>query len=381
MVLFEQRSRAIYLMRSKEITEKPYLDEIDEPVYSAVESLTIVELLAQQGISNRAALQGIGIRGGDLHDPQARVSGRQRIALYRNAKRLSNDPAIGIRVGSRLHLSSYGIYGFALLSSSNLGSAVEFAFKYLKLAGPLMEKTFRLESECAVFEAKDTLNLDDALPMALEIWFGSVVSMLRDTIGRDFRPDHIQLSYPEPEYVDQYKAAWGCEISFNAPACRLEFDSSTLDQPLMQSSEITFKLCQPVCQKLLAEFDGHANLSQNLQQWMLQSPGAVPPLRAAAQHFGFNSRTLRRNLAAEGTSFRELRRQVRETLAVEYLKNTDLTTAEIAERIGFSDAANFRSAFRRWKDLTPTAYRSKVAAHGPDKLLALSWGSPGKSLA
>jgi len=42
--------------------------------------------------------------------------------------------------------------------------------------------------------------------------------------------------------------------------------------------------------------------------------------------------------------------------------NTSLSIDEIAERVGFSEAANFRKAFRRWTGLSPTQYLQQVQA-------------------
>lgn len=353
-------------MQEKLLRERPYLDDPDEAVYGVVEALAIAEVLAEQGVSNRALLAGTGITRRLLHDPYGRVSTRQRIALYENAIRLSPDPRFGLTVGSRLHLASYGMYGFALLSSSTLSSAVDLAFKYLKLAGPLMEKIFVRRGPVAYLGAKNSLDLGEQLPIAVDIWFGSIISMMRDALASDFNPDRVELCFARPEEADRYREAWDCEVIFGTPHCRLYFDASLLERRLAQSSELTLKLCAPVCDRLLAEFEAHASLSYKVREWLMTSYDKSPNVESAARAFNVTSRTFRRKLAAENTSFRDLRCEVREKLATEYLKNTDLTTAEIAERVGFSDSANFRSAFKRWKNLTPTEYRSQAADLGVD---------------
>ena len=69
------------------------------------------------------------------------------------------------------------------------------------------------------------------------------------------------------------------------------------------------------------------------------------------------SRTLRRRLHLEGTSYQDLLAEVRCNLAKEYLRGTRMTTEDIAETLGFSDAANFRHAFRRWTGRNPSEFR------------------------
>ena len=74
-----------------------------------------------------------------------------------------------------------------------------------------------------------------------------------------------------------------------------------------------------------------------------------------------NERTMRRKLEGEGTSFGEILDDVRASLASEYLKTTKMTTEDIASLVGFSDAANFRRAFRRWTGKAPKEFRSPTA--------------------
>ena len=45
------------------------------------------------------------------------------------------------------------------------------------------------------------------------------------------------------------------------------------------------------------------------------------------------------------------------TVAIKYLRDTELTIEEIADALGFSDAANFRHAFRRWTKGAPQEFR------------------------
>ena len=68
-------------------------------------------------------------------------------------------------------------------------------------------------------------------------------------------------------------------------------------------------------------------------------------------------RTLRRRLEAQGTSYRLILAEVRRRLAIEYLRKTRMTTEEIASRLGYSEAANFRHAFARWTGKSPHDYR------------------------
>jgi AraC-like DNA-binding protein len=68
---------------------------------------------------------------------------------------------------------------------------------------------------------------------------------------------------------------------------------------------------------------------------------------------------LRRHLDREGTSYRSLFDEVRDTLAVEMLGAAGLTVAEVATRLGYAEPASFTHAFTRWRGTPPSHYRRK----------------------
>ena len=76
--------------------------------------------LAAEGISVRDLFARTGVDAAQLEDPQARISYRQRLAIYRNAKRLAKRSDIALLAGARQRISDFGIYGYAMVSSLHL---------------------------------------------------------------------------------------------------------------------------------------------------------------------------------------------------------------------------------------------------------------------
>ena len=85
-----------------------------------------------------------------MFSPATRISLNQVIECHRNAAKLSGDPYFSYHTGLRFHLSAYGMYGFAILSSMNYRQTMQFAEKYHQLATPLAEIRFKEQSGCGV---------------------------------------------------------------------------------------------------------------------------------------------------------------------------------------------------------------------------------------
>jgi AraC-like DNA-binding protein len=75
-----------------------------------------------------------------------------------------------------------------------------------------------------------------------------------------------------------------------------------------------------------------------------------------ARALGVGPRTLRRQLAEEGTTLREVLDAVRLELATIRLRGTRVSLAAIAFELGFSDQTAFSRAFRRWTGRSPAEF-------------------------
>ncbi|MEM1412991.1 MAG: AraC family transcriptional regulator, partial [Pseudomonadota bacterium] len=73
-----------------------------------------------------------------------------------------------------------------------------------------------------------------------------------------------------------------------------------------------------------------------------------------------SERTMRRRLSQEGTSFQKVLDRYRCALAEDYLAATRLSTQQIGELLGFTEATNFRRAFLRWTGRSPHDHRNAL---------------------
>ncbi len=78
-----------------------------------------------------------------------------------------------------------------------------------------------------------------------------------------------------------------------------------------------------------------------------------------ARELHVSDRTLRRHLAAEGSSFQEILSSQRFAMAAQLLTATGSSVQDIAMRLGYSDASNFGHAFRQWTGMSPRQYRQR----------------------
>lgn len=83
----------------------------------------------------------------------------------------------------------------------------------------------------------------------------------------------------------------------------------------------------------------------------------TPTINQAATAAGMSVRTLQRRLDRLGVTYSELLEEVRFTTACRLLEQRELSLAEIALALGYSDPANFVRAVRRWTGEKPSVFR------------------------
>ena len=132
---------------------------------------------------------------------------------------------------------------------------------------------------------------------------------------------------------------------------------SILSAKPRMAHRLTSKLLQDTCDRILGEVKTSTGVAGEVYQIIASTPGHSPSMADVARRIGTTVRTLNRKLTAEDTSFTQILDDVRCNFASEYLRSTKLSIDDISELVGFSDAANFRHAFRRWTGSTPAHYR------------------------
>ena len=329
-------------------------------IYPVHKVAAVVSVLVADGIPATEALSGSGIVESRLHAPDTRISYRQMLTVFRNALRLSSDPALALRAGQRMHVTAYGMYGYALLSSPTHAAAVDFAIKYHRLMGPVADIGFSQEEGAAIFAYEPVLSLDpteDLYRFALEFQFSSHRTLNKDLYGSSFEFSGVRAAYAAPAHARLYTKIFKCPILFNQARNELRFDTTWMSDPMVHSDPITNAMVRELCEQSLVEMSRAGSVASAIHRILVEHPGRFPDMESMAAELSMNTRTLRRKLAAEQTSYRKILADVRMRLATEYLRKTSMTNEEIASRLGYSEAANFRHAFTRWTRKNPSDFR------------------------
>jgi AraC-like DNA-binding protein len=323
----------------------------------------IAEQLRRTGVSVEAWLRRSNLSEAELADPYRSMLYPEFRRLVLDALAAAREPALGLFVGERLVASTHGAVGAAAVNASNVRQALEIVEQYSRLRSPIIAISHEIGEDEARVLFDEVLPLGDIQRPLLEAIVLSIKNVLDEITLGACQVYEVAFSFDEPEYAHLARDIFGCKVRYGQKWTGFSASPTVLDLPLKLADPAAFEEAARICQRELEAIAANASMGARVRRLLLEQQTGFPSLQVTARLFHMTPRTLHRRLVAEGTSYRELLEAVRRTLAVEHVKSGRLSLEAIAYRLGYTDLANFRRAFKRWEGVAPTTYREQLGLH------------------
>jgi AraC-like DNA-binding protein len=316
----------------------------------------LIDLARQRGVQPAALLTDTSLSEEGLATMGARVSDEDFTRIVNRAYALTGDRALGLHLGKRLNLSAHATVGQAFMTCENLEQVLNFFLKYYRILAPGLDLRYeQRDGRCWI--TPHSIWVDDRVQFSHEVLFAALVHSMQLLINEPELQFRLELPYPEPDYIEEYRQLFGEELYFSSTLGRISFDDHWLDALLPSSNPALLALYEQECQRLLADLEDDDSLTERTLQLLRKLEGHYPQMPRVADMLNFSPRTYRRRLATEDASYQQLLDQVRTEHATHYLTSTHLPLASIAFMVGFNDVSNFRRAYIKWTGRTPKEAR------------------------
>lgn len=327
------------------------------PLVRASVVLPFTQFLDQIGAPTEKLLQKAHLPIGSLDSPENLVPLNQCFDLVELAARSQGIEHLGVLVGEQTHLSDLGNFGAIVLQSLTLHDLIRkvIQFHCTLLNG---EKIWFTEDGEYLW-----LHHQYTVPRHIKTYQGQSFSLLmyiniiRLGGGLHWQPDRLHIQSGKNTALLAAKSFSNTQISFNQSSHAFRFPQAFLSQPLMRdrsalSAESSLDTNQLTSTAPATSF--RDSLYQLLQVLL---PQGEFNLNIAAEASGCSVRTFQRRLEEYNLNYSQLVDQVRFEQAVKLLQDPTRPLIEIAFDLGYSDAANFTRAFKRWTSVSPREFR------------------------
>lgn len=326
------------------------------PTISMAYVRALFDTIAFPARAGREALACAGIAPVLFDHPAARVTERQFATLYRYLAGELDDEMLGL-YGRPMRPGSLKFTCLSLLGASSLKVALHRWSLFLRLLQDDFILQVHADSETCQVALTSLPGRPPRSPLADDLMLKLVHGVSSWLVGRALPLERVDFAFERPPFAAEYQTLYPGPVRFGQPLSALVLARSCLELPVRRSLREVPEFVRQAPEGWMFPAFAVERLAlrvrEHLSRHLLEGHTAAE----TAQALNVSLRTLHRRLAEEGTSFQQIKDELRRDLAIERLTRTAQPIAGIGADLGFDNAASFHRAFRSWTGQTPGAYR------------------------
>jgi len=175
--------------------------------------------------------------------------------------------------------------------------------------------------------------------------------------------DIISITLPrtKPRDTSLHDALYNCPVTYSADYCELRLSRKFVDAPVPTGNSELARINEQVMTEYLARFRKNDIVGSVYNALIDLMPQGEPTQEKVAKVLGTSSRSLHRKLKELDSSYKTILDDTRKHLAMQYIRQSDLSITSITYRLGFLDSSSFSRSFKRWTGLSPSDYRKSIS--------------------
>lgn len=332
----------------------------DDCIFPSNEIPLIAQTLCAKDLSLETVVAGFGLAPGRRIDVGSRMPLTQLLQMHRFASEfLSHDELASVASSERI--ADYGVAGMTLLSAPTMRDALAFIEEFSPLLSLKLTLNFHEDGSTAKLTFPTYPSISGKLHQHILAYdMAKLINFLTSMAGSD--SSVLAMTFDHAMAMQTgLLAKWRSRFRVHTgDVASLEIDRVLLDRPLILSDKRVFLANVRECERLVGYLDQQPKLVRRVKQAIIEASDLTASEAQIAQRLGMSERTFRRRLHALGTTYNKTVAQVRFALAKQCLFDPALTVCDVAERVGYTEAANFRHAFKRWANCSPQAFRRSI---------------------
>lgn len=313
------------------------------------------------GTDYRPLMTRFGLGPELLRAPGARISIPRFMRLGQAASEVSGDPALGLVMGEMSRPVDAGRAGLAAAAAPQAGQALQTLVEYSLLTSRNSRGVPSVSDQGRVAEFYSIRPYNVFNYFVVDSVLAAWVQFLRTITGEHQVVEKVEIEYASRGLDERFTRWFDGPVVFGAQGNRVILRRGVAQMASREAQPAMHELLIEECQRELVRIRSGWTTADRVRE-LLPSvlQGEPPMLEDIAPRLGIAPWTLQRQLAYEGTGFRELIDQTRNDLALDYLRETTLSLTEIAWLLGFSGSPAFQKAYRRWHGVSPGMHRKQL---------------------
>jgi AraC-like DNA-binding protein len=314
----------------------------------------MVEMAKQRGMKPEISFSVLGFSGGQDISPETPLSTSKVLVLWETIMRNLGEDGFPIEYANSLDFEKFPVFGLTIMTSASVRDALLRTVRYGNLVTRSASWTMAETPQSVEMQWHREGDRTLGLRVANESAIAQLLKGVRQTVGHDIQPLLVSFMHKAPRNLEVHTRFFKAPIQWSSGKDSIEFSPSLLTmRPILYNKTLS-EVFLGIADNKLSQEDATNSLSLKLRALVEnQLASGEPDIASVASTLGMSERTLRRMLEEQGTSYREIVKNLRLDLAKSLLKDPKITTAEIAFRLGFSEPSAFSRAYKNWVGSSP----------------------------
>lgn len=316
------------------------------------------QLFEEYGLDLKEILTEVGLAPETFTKERPLVAESDYYHLMELIEHKLSDPLLPVKMATQEKIEQFSPPIFAAYCSQDGQIFITRIAQYKKLIGPMTFKLKQTETTLTI-ELHPTASELSIPRFIAKSEFAFIVGMLRKATGFEVRPQKVQFHELMPKETSAL-ADFFLVAPVSGAKDQITFALADLKRPFKSHDQTMWDYFEPELKKRLAELAVDDSVSAKVRNAITESlASGLFSIEDISQKLGYSKRTLQRRLKEENTTFQEQLNSAREILALHYLKNTMMTTNDIAYLLGYQELNSFLRAFIVWRGISVSEYRAQ----------------------
>ncbi len=262
-------------------------------------------------------------------------------------------------------IENLGVIGMAMKHAPNAVEALKVCLAYPELTMGHSRMVVRAQGESSLFTFQmdrpvlrdaDEATIDRLVEYCTVLDLSTSLRNIEDIAIAGQPPAWVSLPFPEPVDWQAVAPTLAFPVQFSAEEACIAYPQAFDYQALPSANPLLFKMYASLAERMSQMLAEDVGIEERTMRW-LWAYTPPPNRREVAELLAMSERNLTRQLGKAGTSYSQLLARVQAERAMNFLRNPDLSVAEIGYRLGYSEPAAFSRAFSQWTGESPLRWR------------------------
>lgn len=297
-----------------------------------------------------------------LDDDDALLPIESTIGLLEASTEATGCADLGLRISARQDIGILGPLGVVIQNAATPLEALRYASRYLFIHSPGLSLTVHEPSTLIerAFEVAVEIRLPGhpAQRQTIDICLGTTHGIAKLLMGAQQHLKAVTLPHAPLAPLSVYRRFFGAPVIANQPRAGLHYDVAGLRTAVPGGNPALKQITEDYLSRhFRVPGDSVSERVRLALRRMLGTPQANKTDIAAM--LAIHPRTLHRRLEAEGKSFEAIKEELRQEIALQYLRETKIPLGQLSGLLGFPEQSAFTRSCRRWFGAPPSALRAK----------------------